>query len=74
MSKSNARFSNLEELSEVLEQRKRLEAVLVFLEEHDACDELMDAIDEALGDLDVWIDEELLVQSHPLPRLTPRKS
>ncbi len=70
MSKSNARLSDLDALSDALEQRKRLETVRVFLEEHDADGELLGAIDEALDDLDLWIDEELLAQSHPLPRLS----
>jgi hypothetical protein len=47
------------------EQRERLEAVYAFLEDHDASDELLDAVEEALSDLEMWLDDELLAKAAP---------
>ncbi|MGN6538208.1 MAG: hypothetical protein ACTHKQ_21075 [Mesorhizobium sp.] len=60
-------LDDLEELNAALEQRSRLEAVYAFLEDNDANDELLDAVEEALGDLENWIDDDLAVKS---PRMT----
>ncbi|MGN6142269.1 MAG: hypothetical protein ACTHOP_01630 [Mesorhizobium sp.] len=60
-------LDDLEELNAALERRSRLEAVYAFLEDNDANDELLDAVEEALGDLENWIDDDLAVKS---PRMT----
>ncbi|MCV0378962.1 hypothetical protein [Nitratireductor sp.] len=64
MTKPAPRLDDLEELNAALQQRERLEAVYTFLEDHDASDELLDAVEEALGDLERWIDEDLVAKSH----------
>jgi hypothetical protein len=65
MTKPAPRLGDLEELNAALQRRERLEAVYTFLEDHDASDELLDAVEEAIADLQMWIDNDLAAKSQP---------
>lgn len=54
MTKPTPRLDDFGELNAALQQQERLEAVYTFLEDHDASDELLDVVEEALGDLEMW--------------------
>jgi len=58
-------FDDLEEAYAAAEQRNRLQAVHAFLKEHDASDELLDTIEEALVDLEMWLNDELRARAQP---------
>jgi len=64
MSKS-CTFDDLEEAHAAVEQRNRLQAVCAFLKEHGAGDELLNAVEEALVDLEMWLNDELLAKAQP---------
>ncbi|WP_170971321.1 MULTISPECIES: hypothetical protein [Mesorhizobium] len=60
MNSTDVTIGDIEALHGLLEQRDRLEAVLAFLEKHGADEELLGAIDEAIEDLEQFLDEKLL--------------
>ncbi|THF55012.1 hypothetical protein [Ollibium composti] len=68
MSGSSVTLGDIEALNGVLEQRDRLEAVLAFLEKNGAEEELLGAIDEAIEDLEQFLDEKLLSKIPRQPR------
>jgi len=58
-------LDDLEEAYAAAEQRNRLQAVYAFLKEHDAGDELLDTVEEALGDLERGLNDELRARAQP---------
>lgn len=58
MTKHSPDFEDIEEAESAYRQRHLLNRVPVFLAEHEADEELVEAVDQALDDNDQWLSPE----------------